>query len=432
MVTEFRKVTRMSILEIAGIKATDLAKACGTPVIIYDERKIEDRLNQYIMNFISDKFDTEIVYASKAFTCKAMIEKVASAGACLDVVSGGEMMIAKEGGMPMKNVYFHGNNKTAEELKTAMEVGCGNIVLDNKDEVRELIKAAEGSKQKINAMLRVNPCVEAHTHEFIVTAAGDSKFGISIDEKAAIAELIELAQSSDYINFMGFHSHIGSQIFGSDAFEKAAEKLFGFMKDMKEFCGFEGKWLSLGGGFGIKYTEDDKPIPIPEMCKKLIAICENAAYPIEKVMIEPGRSVAGEAGTTLYRTGYEKIAGDKRYLFVDGGMGDNIRPALYDAEYSADIANRIDEEKSTRYCVAGKYCESGDVLIKNIELQKAQEGDILAMYATGAYGYSMASCYNGIGKPPVVFVKDGKARLVIKRESYRDLLNLNTCEEVKI
>lgn len=414
----------MSILKIAGVPVTELADTYGTPVIVYDEKMIEDRLREYTESFVSDRFDTEIVYASKAFTCRAMIEKISAAGASLDVVSSGEMLIAKESGMDMKNVYFHGNNKTAEELEICMETGCGNIVLDNRDEVRELIAAAEKSGRSINAMLRINPCVEAHTHEFIVTAAEDSKFGIAIDDREAVRHLIELAQSSKNINFMGFHCHIGSQIFGSDAFEKAAEKLFAFMSEMKELCGYEGKWLSLGGGFGIRYTQDDRPIPVSEMCGRLIDKCTGSGYPLEKVMIEPGRSVAGEAGTTLYRTGYEKMAGDKRYLFVDGGMGDNIRPALYGAEYDADIANRMGSPRDTEYCVAGKYCESGDVLIKKINLQKAEESDILAVYATGAYGYSMASCYNGIGKPAVVFVKDGMTRQIIRRETYRDLMRL--------
>lgn len=420
----------MSTLNIAGIPVTDLAAAAGTPVIVYDEGQIEDRLAEYTKYFVSDHFDTEIVYASKAFTCSAMIEKVSQAGAYLDVVSSGEMLIAKEGGMDMSRVYFHGNNKTVEELNICMESGCGNIVLDNKDEVRELIKAAEQAGRHIHAMLRVNPLVEAHTHEFIVTAASDSKFGISIEDKETIAQLIQLAESCEYIHFMGFHSHIGSQIFGSDAFEKAADKMVAFMQDMKDYCGYEGKWLSLGGGFGIHYTDADQPIPTSEMCRKLVKHCESSGYPLEKIMIEPGRSVVGEAGTALYTTGYEKVSGGKRYLFVDGGMGDNIRPALYDAEYDADIANRIGEPKETEYCVAGKYCESGDVLIKKIKLQKAQEGDILAMYSCGAYGYSMASCYNGIGKPAVVFAKDGKARLVIRRETYQDLLNLETNKEL--
>ena len=420
----------MSVLKIAGIPVTELAKTAGTPVIVYDEGAIEKRLKEYTDFFKSEQFDTEIVYASKAFTCKAMIEKVTEAGACLDVVSGGEMMIAHDSGMPMERVYFHGNNKTAEELEQCMAVGCGNIVLDNKDEVANLIKAAEKHQKSINALLRVNPLVEAHTHEFIRTAASDSKFGISIEDKEAIAELIKLAETCEYINFMGFHSHIGSQIFGSDSFEKAAEVLFGFMADMKEFCGYDAKWLSLGGGFGIRYTDDDQPVPTEEMCADLIKICENADWPIEKVMIEPGRSVVGEAGTALYTVGYQKVAGDKRYMFVDGGMGDNIRPALYDAEYTADVANKMDQPKDVRYKVAGKYCESGDVLIKDIQLQQAEAGDILAIYSCGAYGYSMASCYNGIGKPAVVFAKDGKARLVIKRETYRDLMALDVDQEL--
>lgn len=422
----------MSILEIAGIPVTKIAKAVGTPVIVYDEKKIEDNLNDFKNNFRSSKFDTEIVYASKAFTCEAMIKKVVEAGCSLDVVSSGEMLIAKESGMPMENVYFHGNNKTPEELAICMESGCGNIVLDNIDEMRNLIDASNLAARDINALLRINPLVEAHTHEFIQTAASDSKFGISIEEKGAVRDLIELANGSDHVKFKGFHSHIGSQIFGSSAFEKAAEKMVVFMKEMKEFCGYEGEWLSLGGGFGIHYTHEDQPIPIDEMCAKLIEKCESIGYPLKKVMIEPGRSVVGEAGTSLYTCGYQKVQGGRRYLFVDGGMGDNIRPALYDAEYEADVATKMGEPKDTEYCVAGKYCESGDILIKKTKLQKADTGDILAMYSCGAYGYAMASCYNAIGRPAVVFAKDGKARIVIRRETYKDLLALNEDSPVEL
>ncbi len=422
----------MKVLEIAGIPVDQLAEKVGTPVVVYDEGMLEGRLKAFASSFVSKRFDAEIVYASKAFTCKAMMEKVAAAGCCLDVVSGGEMAIAKEAGMPMERVYFHGNNKTLEELEFCITSKCGNIVLDNMQEAKDLMTVCKAGKHRINAMLRINPLVEAHTHQFIQTAASDSKFGISIEEKESVKELIALLQSSQYVTFRGFHSHIGSQIFGSDAFEKAAEKMIGFMKEMKEYCGYQGTWLSLGGGFGIHYTKADQPIPIEEMCNRLIAKCESMDYPLEKVMIEPGRSVAGEAGISLYRCGYQKLAGDKRYLFVDGGMGDNIRPALYDAEYEADIATKMDSPKDTAYCVAGKYCESGDVLIKNIMLQKAEAGDLLAMYSCGAYGYSMASCYNAIGRPAVVFAKDGKARVVIQRETYKDMLALQKETDVEL
>ncbi|MGI6737633.1 MAG: diaminopimelate decarboxylase [Anaerovoracaceae bacterium] len=418
----------MKTLQIAGIPAAELAAQYGTPLIVYDAEQIRRQFAAYTENFVSDRFATEIVYASKAFTCPAMIDEVKAAGASLEVVSGGEMMIAHAAGMPMERVYFHGNNKTAAELRACMETGCGCIVLDNREELDAVIAAAEAAGRTIDALLRINPLVEAHTHEFIVTAAADSKFGISIEESDDIAALVERAQSSGCVRLRGFHSHIGSQIFGSEAFTRAAEKIFAFLRALRDQCGFEAHWLSLGGGFGIRYTGEDRPLATPELCRRLIRCCEDADWPLEKLMIEPGRSIVGEAGTTLYTVGYQKMAGGRRYLFVDGGMGDNIRPALYDARYDADIAGRLDAPRDTVCTVAGKYCESGDVLIRDIALQRAQSGDLLAMYSTGAYGYSMASCYNGIGRPAVVFAADGTSRLVLRRETWRDLLALSVVD----
>jgi len=421
---------------ICGVSVKALAEKCGTPLMIYDEKMIEDHFADYMTAFVSDEFDTDIVYASKAFSCPAMIGKVRQAGACLDVVSGGEMHIALAAGMPPEKIFFHGNNKTYEELKTAVEAGCGTIVMDNLAECGTLAEIAAGSKCRVSAMLRINPGVSAHTHDYIMTATSDSKFGIGTDRKDEIAEVVRMADSSEYIHFRGFHSHIGSQIFESSSFEKAAEILIDFCRDMKESYDIDAPWLSLGGGFGIKYTDEDHPVPIKEMCSELIKKCEESIKKtgagISRIMIEPGRSIAGDAGCTVYRTGYEKTAGERKYIFVDGGMGDNIRPALYEAEYACDLVGRENEPKDTEYTVAGKYCESGDILIKNVMLPEVKDGDLLMIYSTGAYGYSMSSCYNGIGRLPVIFVKDGKARLVLRRETDEDILNLVTEEEVNI
>lgn len=425
----------MKVLEVGGVPVTIIAEKCGTPVYIYDEAKIEKQIEDYRKFFVSSSFDTDIVYASKAFTCKAMIEKLAAEGICVDVVSGGELYIAQQGGMPMEKIYFHGNNKTAAELEQALDAGCGTVVLDNIAECNILTELAEDKKCSINVMLRINPGVEAHTHEYIMTGGSTSKFGINIDKKEQIAELVRGAGKSNYIDFKGFHSHIGSQIFEDTAFKMVVEVLTKFYRDMKEEYGIECPWLSLGGGFGIRYTDSDHPMSVKEMCEALIKKCEDTleecSLTLEKVMIEPGRSIVGEAGLTLYTVGYQKTAEDRNYIFVDGGMGDNIRPALYQAEYDADIATRMDAPKEEEYYVAGKYCESGDILIKRILLpREIEQADLLAVYATGAYGYSMASCYNGIGRAPVVFVKDGKARVVLKRETYMDLVKLDTDEEV--
>ncbi|HPR24566.1 MAG TPA: diaminopimelate decarboxylase [Bacillota bacterium] len=425
----------MGIMEIGKVSVTRLAEKCGTPLLIYDEEKIENKIKSYMRNFSSPLFQTEVVYASKAFGCPAMIEKVKDGGASLDVVSGGELYIAKVSGMNMEKVYFHGNNKTSEEISTALEFGCGNIVADNLEEFRTIIETAACTKRKINLMLRINPKVAAHTHEYTVTAAEDSKFGVSIDHKEKIAVLIKTAADKK-VTFKGFHSHIGSQIFEASAFIKAAGLMIGLCSYMEKEHDIPCPWLSLGGGFGIKYTAEDDPPETETLCRELIRGCEeairSAGVKTEKIMIEPGRSIAGDAGCTVYKVGYEKIAGDKRYLFVDGGMGDNIRPALYGAEYPCDLAEHMGDTKDKEYVIGGKYCESGDIIIRKAMLPEAKKGDLLIVYSTGAYAYSMSSCYNGTGRPAVVFVKDGRTRLVMRREKKEDLMYLAKDQEVKI
>lgn len=427
----------MATLEIGGIDCERLAEISGTPLLVYDEEKIEKQLEAAVENFQSEQFDTQVVYAAKAFSCKAIFQKVSQAGAGLDVVSGGEMYCAHQAGFDMSKVYFHGNNKSEEELRQALELGCGTIVLDNVMECEKLAAIADAMKVSVDVLLRVNPGIEAHTHEYIRTSGSDSKFGISITKKQEIKELVSRAMLSDYVRFKGFHSHIGSQITETTAFEKALEIMVGFVKDMENNYNVPTSYLSIGGGFGIRYTAGDKPIPLGEMAKILADTCERLltekGVRLQKLLIEPGRSIVGEAGYSLYRVGYSKDTDTKHFLFVDGGMSDNIRPALYQAEYSCDIANRLGEPKTKTYCIAGKNCESGDILVREAQLpETACEGDLLVMYSTGAYGYSMASNYNRAGRPEVLFVKEGKARRVLKRETYEDQLRLETDEQLTI
>lgn len=424
----------MSDFTIGGIDCRTLASTCGTPLYIYDEAKIEAQLADYMTCFQSSAFETEIVYASKAFSCKAIFEKVAAAGASLDVVSGGELYLAHQAGFPMNRVFFHGNNKTEEELKLAFELGCQTIVLDNLPECLKVVSYSKRLQQDIDVMLRVNPGIEAHTHEYIMTAHTDSKFGISADKRNEIAKIVHTAESCETVHFKGFHSHIGSQITETEAFCREIELLTEFIKGMKESYGITTDFLSLGGGFGIRYLSKDKQLHVCELCETLARKCEEsfkqAEIAVKKVLIEPGRSIVGEAGFALYTVGYQKETAHKSYLFVDGGMSDNIRPALYQAEYECDLANKMDALKIKKYCIAGKNCESGDILIKEATLPVAEEGDLLIMYSTGAYGYAMASNYNRMGRPAVVFVKDKAARLVLKRESWEDQMRSEANERI--
>ena len=298
--------------------------------------------------------------------------------------------------------------------------------VDNIMEARYLVERMKNEDHQLHIILRVNPGVDAHTHKFIVTANVDSKFGIAIGLKDEIAQLIRLFDESENIVFDGFQAHIGSQIFDKNAFVAEIETMTKFMYELQTEYGIQAKTLDLGGGFAAVYTEEDTPIPLPVVCDTIISTCQamkdKYTLPLERVMIEPGRSIAAEAGSTLYTVGFQKTTLHKKYIFVDGGMSDNIRPALYDAKYSCDIANRMDEDKTEEVCVAGKLCESGDILVQQAMLPKCVPGDLLITYTTGAYGFSMSSHYNRICRPAVVFVKDGQSRLVVKRDTYEDLI----------
>lgn len=413
-------------LSIGGIGVKELRKNFQTPLYVMDQDLIEENISIFRENFVSSKFDTEVVYASKAFLCVAMAQLINKNNISIDVVSGGELYTAIKAKFPMEKLYFHGNNKTIKELEFAVESKIGTIIIDNPLELNRLEKICIEKNQEINVLLRVNPGIDAHTHEYIQTSKFSSKFGESIfDEK--IYDIIKDIMCRKNINLLGFHCHIGSQIFDEKPFFSAIDTMFKFAKDVETNTGLEVKMINLGGGFGIYYSEEDTPISLKDfvvrMVKDLEAKKEEYGLNVKKINIEPGRSIVANSGTTLYTVGGVKDTySGKKYIFIDGGMTDNIRTALYQAKYEGVIATKMKDELSLCATVAGKCCESGDVIIHDGNFANAEDGDILAVFTTGAYNYSMSSNYNRIGRPAVVFVKDGKAKLVVKRETYEDLI----------
>lgn len=407
-------------MKISNVDVKDLKNKYDTPLYIYDVTHMKQNIFDYKNYFKSNQFQTEIIYASKAFCVKEMLRLIAKEGLSLDVVSLGELQTAASISFPMERVYFHGNNKSLKELEFALEAHVGTIVIDNVMELEVLEELCKDKKQSCDILIRLNLGVEAHTHKFIVTAHVDSKFGVSYNS-LEYQQMKDILLKSKYINLKGFHSHIGSQIFDLNAFTAAIEKLVAICKDFSYPL-----VLNIGGGFGVHYTNEDKPIPLADVSKVLIQTCEKALVDtnvqIEKLCIEPGRSIVAEAGYTLYTIGYIKQTPNKLYYFVDGGMTDNIRPALYQAKYDADIVGKEDELKNQIVTIAGKCCESGDLIIENIPLPKVEQGDLLITYTTGAYGYSMSSNYNKALTPAVVFVEDGKDKLVCRRQSFTELL----------
>ncbi|HHU32652.1 MAG TPA: diaminopimelate decarboxylase [Clostridia bacterium] len=421
------KINPAGHLEIGGCSTVDLVKEFGTPLIVLDEALIRQTCRQYYYHFVKRYKNAEVIYASKAFSSPALYKIINSEGLGLDVVSGGELYTALRAEFPTKKIYFHGNNKSAQELAMALENKIGRIVVDNFDELKMLDQMAGLFKTKVDILLRITPGIEAHTHEFIKTGQIDSKFGFILPTGQAF-EAVEKALNYSNINLCGFHCHIGSQIFEMDSYRHAAQIMMGFVGKVKETYGYEAEELNLGGGFGIYYHEGDQPAQIKTYADVIMTTVKEQAKSyglrMPKIIVEPGRSIIGPAGTNLYTIGSIKdIPGIRKYVAVDGGMADNIRPALYDAKYEAILANKALEPCEEVVSITGKCCESGDMLIWNINLPKICSGDILAMSCTGAYGYSMASNYNSLGKPAVVLVYEGNADLIIKRQTYEDLLS---------
>ncbi len=412
------------MFQIGHVDADKIAEKYGTPLYVYDEEILREKLADYRRFFRSDCFDTGVIYASKAFCCKEMIRLVNEYGLYLDVVSAGELYTAHQAGYDCRNIFFHGNNKNRRELQMAAELGVGTIVVDNIQEAYLLKEVLKDTDHNVHALVRVNPCIEAHTHEYVVTADSDSKFGISTARENELTETIKLLADDSHISFDGLHSHIGSQIFEMQAYIEEIRTLFALAEKLRDQYGICIDTLDLGGGFPAKYTEHDEPLPTEEICRILLKACaeEKQNFPyIQRILIEPGRSITAEAGYTLYTAGFTRETENRHYVFIDGGMSDNIRPALYQAEYEALAAGKENEEKTIEYTIAGKCCESGDILISSVRLPHISEGDLIAVKSTGAYGYSMASRYNKLPVPGVVFAAEGKTREVVRRETLEDL-----------
>ncbi|URZ17705.1 diaminopimelate decarboxylase [Clostridium felsineum] len=413
-------------LYIGGISLEKLAKEYGTPLYVVDEKLVRQKCKEYYENFKVNENGNRVAYAGKAFLPIAMCQIVKEEGLSLDVVSGGELYTAYKAGFDMDNVLFHGNNKTLDEMEMGVRLNVGRFVADNFYEIENLNKIAKKMHKIQKVFLRITPGIEAHTHEYIKTGQIDSKFGFTLINGDAIKAVKEVLKF-DNIELAGLHCHIGSQIFDIEPYLEETKVMFKFIKQIKEETGYEIKELDLGGGFGIYYTEKDKPKTAKQFCTAILNEAGNLVKEFNiktpKLIIEPGRSIIGNAGSTLYTVGsIKEIPGIRKYVSVDGGMSDNIRSALYNAEYECEIINKFNDSKE-KVAVAGKCCESGDILINDICISEVKSGDVLVVATTGAYGYSMANNYNKIPKPAVVLVGDGKEKLICKRESYEDMLS---------
>lgn len=415
-------------LTIGGMDTIELAQSFGTPAYIIDENAMRENMRTYL-RAARESFgeDALPLFASKALCFKEIYKIANEEGLGIDCVSGGELYTARAAGFPAQRIYFHGNNKTDRDISDAMDMGVGRIVVDNFDELYAVSTEAvrRGITQKI--LLRITPGIDPHTHKAIMTGSVDSKFGTAIETGQAM-EIVKTAISLDGIELCGLHCHIGSQIFDIQPFSDAADIMIKFIAQINNECNFKIQELNLGGGLGVRYTENDAHVDyakaISDIARVVTDFCRGHNIHVPQVRLEPGRSLVAAAGITLYTVGSVKeIPGFKNYISVDGGMPDNPRYALYQSRYTAVIANRADAPRSFKATIAGRCCESGDLIGEDMEIQSARRGDILAVLVTGAYNYSMASNYNRIPRPPVILVKDGEARIAVRRETYDDLIS---------
>lgn len=420
-------------LTIGGVDTVELAQKYGTPLVVYDVEQIRNQIRAFKKVFEKEKVAYAVSYASKAFACIAMYQVANEEGAYIDVVSAGELYTALKANFPTERISFHGNNKSFFEIEMAVKNHVGKIIIDNFHEIKLLDKVLREQDAKINVMLRITPGISAHTHEYDQTGQVDSKFGFDLESGQADLALEQVLANSR-MNMVGIHAHIGSQIFELNGFEMAAKKLMEVAENWRSQYGYTAKVINVGGGFGIKYTAEDNPLKPEEFVQAIVETikkeAKEAAFPVPEIDIEPGRSIVGPAGYNLYTTGSRKVVlGYRPYVTVDGGMGDNIRPALYGAKYETVLATDPKAPLTEHVRIAGKYCESGDILAEDQALPATKSGSLLAMLDTGAYGYSMASNYNRNPRPAVVFVENCKAKLVIKRESLEDLVHLDQSYE---
>ena len=415
------------VMHIGGLRADALAAEFGTPLLALDEADFRGRCAQFRTAFGAD---TTVNYAGKAFLSKAVVRWVQEAGLSLDVCTGGELAVAQAAGFPAEKITFHGNNKTVGELRRALAWGVGRIAVDSHEEIERLGLVALQSQVRQRVYVRVTPGVEAHTHEYVSTGQEDQKFGFSLssgDAEAAVAQVL----ASPSLELVGLHAHIGSQIFDTAGFRLAAQRLIGLLARIRDAHDVELPELDLGGGFGIAYTSEDAPLDITELAERMKALvakaCADAGLRVPHLAVEPGRAIAGPGTVTIYEVGTVKdLPGLRTYVSVDGGMSDNIRPALYGARYTVALASRSSAAPAHVVTVVGKHCESGDLVAPDVLLPSdVRPGDLLALASSGAYHRSMASNYNHVPRPPVVAVRDGQARIIVRRETEADLLTLD-------
>ena len=429
-------------LFIGGCDMVEIAKEFGTALYVFDQADLEARMDEYVQSFKKYYGDrAEVAYASKAFQNKAIVQLANEHGMCLDVSGGGELACAlaagfpaggeiytaKQAGVDLKNAFFHGNNKTSAELFMALDLGVGCIVVDNAVELETLADLARDMGKSVDIMFRIKPGVEAHTHEFIRTGCEDSKFGFTMREDFAFKCVKDVLETPG-VRLAGLHCHIGSQIFALHSFREAIDVMIQFIKRINEEYNYEIEGLDLGGGLGIAYVKEEEPPTIESFakltCTAVKELCAHYGVKEPRIAVEPGRSIAATPGVTLYTVGILKtLPGIRNIVAVDGGMSDNIRTALYGAEYESVIANKANQPRTKVVTLVGKHCESGDAVAADASIQNPDLGDIVCMFGTGAYCHSMSSRYNGQPRPGIVFVKDGKARLVTRRESYADLMS---------
>ena len=412
-------------LEVGGVDVAEMAREFGTPLYVFCEETLRGRCRAFTDAFRSAHPDTQVAYAAKAYVGPALARLVQEEGLGMDVVSGGELAVAQSVGFPPESIYFHGNNKSEAELAQALDYGVGQIVIDNLPELERLERLAAARGQTPNILLRITPGIDPHTHAHTTTGVLDSKFGLPLATGDA-AEAMRRALRSPHLRLVGLHFHLGSPIFELEPYAAAVEAVLAFAAPFRE-DGFRMEQFSPGGGFAIAYTRDQHPPTPAEYAQTIVGAAHKAfetyGFSPPKMVIEPGRAISGPAGVSVYTVGAVKeIPGVRTFVAVDGGMGDNIRPALYDAKYEAVAATRMNEPHDRVVTVAGKFCESGDILVRDAALPPMAPGDLIALPAAGAYAPSMASNYNLNPRPPIALVKDGNARLIRLRESVDDML----------
>lgn len=420
------KEVKDGILYFDGCNTVELAKRYGTPLYVVSETSIVEKCNEIKDSFLNKYKKTRAAYAAKAFLNLAICKIIKREGLYIDVVSYGELFTALKADFPPERIEFNGNNKSMEEIEMAIKHNIGRIIVDGLDELNLIENVCKRHGKKANILYRITPGVKSDSHDYIVTGKKDSKFGIPLDEDI-IFPAIEQALKSEYINFMGLHYHVGSQLLDNNSHLKALDIALNIIKEIIARYDYITPEINLGGGFGIKYTEDDVPKPysyfLDPMMDKIDEFFKKLNVERPEIIIEPGRSIIGEAGISLYSIGTIKdIPGIRKYVSVDGGMSDNIRPALYQAKYEGLAANKASLSKTDTVTICGKCCESGDILIRDMKVPHLERGDIFAIFSTGAYGYSMASNYNKNPIPAVVLVKNGNSKVIVKRQSYEDMI----------